>query len=297
MAMRAFLHTYRKALANHADVHTFGEGLKRHGWDVYAGEASDWRGGELVVQWNVRQDGMFEKTRGSAVETCILETSYLEPRREYVSVSFGQHVNNRNRFYGPFDDPSRWEERFAHLMRPWRSGVGPIVIMGQMPGDMATKNHVNFFDWVLETYRAFAACDRIVWFRPHPGMVLPNPKQLDKQSKICVHPDQDEIWRGWRQASKEGLRVHAGPLEKALVEAGRVVTFNSNSGVDAVLAGVPTVAVDKGSMAWDVTSHELGEIVHPDREKWAHALAWKQWTRDEIAAGECWAHVCPDSLR
>ena len=29
-----------------------------------------------------------------------------------------------------------------------------------------------------------------------------------------------------------------------------------------------------------------GEPANPDREAWAHALAWKQWSLDEIASGD-----------
>jgi hypothetical protein len=38
-------------------------------------------------------------------------------------------------------------------------------------------------------------------------------------------------------------------------------------------------------MAWDVTAHKLGEIAKPDREQWAHDLAWKQWALTEIESG------------
>ncbi len=299
-AKRAFLHTYRKALANHADVLRFGAGLAKHGWLVYAGTAEHFIGADLIVQWNVRDKTLLEKVRVDAgkAESCILETSYLEPRRDYVSVSFGTGINNRNRFYGPFDDPSRWNDRFARQMQPWKGNThGPIVIMGQMPGDMATKPFVNFFDWVYDTYKAAQELDGVIWFRPHPGMTLPKPKALQKHHKHCVHADEDEIWRGWRKATEEGLHVTKHELSHVLNLAGRIVTFNSNSGVDAVLAGVPTIAMDAGSMVWDIVGHHLRDIVMPDRTTWAHALAWKQWAREEIESGYCWDVVCPPHLR
>jgi hypothetical protein len=88
-------------------------------------------------------------------------------------------------------------------------------------------------------------------------------------------------------------RTDVRPLAEDLAEAALVVTYNSNSAVDAVLAGVPAIAVDRGSMAWDVTGHVLGELrlSVPYRAAWAHALAWKQWLPEEMASGDCWAAV------
>jgi hypothetical protein len=69
------------------------------------------------------------------------------------------------------------------------------------------------------------------------------------------------------------------------------VTFNSNSAVDAVLAGVPAYVEDEGGMAFDVASHTVGEIHRPDRAQWAHDLAYCQWTVDEMASGATWEHL------
>jgi hypothetical protein len=81
-------------------------------------------------------------------------------------------------------------------------------------------------------------------------------------------------------------------LEADLSGAAIVVTWNSNSGLDAVINGVPTVTMDKGAMAWDVTGHSLGEVPPtPDRTAWCHALAWKQWSKGEMVSGECWEAV------
>jgi len=85
--------------------------------------------------------------------------------------------------------------------------------------------------------------------------------------------------------------VEMPPIEKDLEAARYAVTFNSNSGVDAALAGVPVVAMDEGSMAWQVAGHRIGEIVFPDREKWAHDLAFAQWDVEEITSGEAWEHL------
>ena len=72
---------------------------------------------------------------------------------------------------------------------------------------------------------------------------------------------------------------------------GQAFTLNSSVAVDAVLAGVPTVTMDEGAMAWDVTSHTPDEIVKPARLPWLQWLSWTQWSHDEISEGRPWSHL------
>lgn len=70
------------------------------------------------------------------------------------------------------------------------------------------------------------------------------------------------------------------------------VTLNSSVGVQAVLDGVPTVTMDEGAMAWDVTSHDLeAPLVTPDRAPWCRWLAYTQWSDDEVRDGTPWEQL------
>jgi hypothetical protein len=69
------------------------------------------------------------------------------------------------------------------------------------------------------------------------------------------------------------------------------VVLNSSVAVKTVMAGIPTITMDEGSMAWDVTGHSLEDIRTPDRTLWAHALAWTQWSHDEIREGKPIEHL------
>jgi len=80
------------------------------------------------------------------------------------------------------------------------------------------------------------------------------------------------------------------PVFRNWDDVGQAITLNSSVGVAAVMAGVPTVAMDEGSMAWNVSGHSPGEIVTPDRVPWCEWLAWTQWTDDEIKEGAPWAY-------
>jgi hypothetical protein len=66
------------------------------------------------------------------------------------------------------------------------------------------------------------------------------------------------------------------------------VVLNSSIAVQTVMCGIPTITMDKGSMAWPVTGHAIGEITTPDREDWARFLSWCQWSHEEIKQGTPW---------
>ncbi|MPZ58442.1 MAG: hypothetical protein GEU91_18505 [Rhizobiales bacterium] len=231
----------------------FAAGLRRHRWKVTI--ADDLAPGELVVMWGARRKDRIDRAKHQGAEVCILECGYVGDRLKWSSVSFEGGLNGRGVFRGPLNDSSRWERRFAHLMQPWRERPdGPVVIMGQVPGDTAVSN-VDLPAFYAECDRAYRALGFDTVLRPHPKV---------------------------RQTV---------PIESALLNARCVVTWNSNSGVDAVLAGVPTVTMDEGAIAWPVAGHVLALPPTPDRSAWAHALAWKQWTLEEMTSGECWATV------
>jgi len=240
----------------------FAEGLRRHGWRAeLARHAAP---SDMLVLWGVRRQGAIALQRRHG-EVCILERGYVGDRFAWSSVSFGGGLNGRATFRGPLHDASRWERHFSPLMRPWRRRDGYVLIMGQMPGDMSLYRLKPRALWT-EAARALQARGHDVRFRPHPlsgGVCLPGVATLPATM----------------------------PLADALAGAAFVVTINSNAGVDAVLAGVPTVTLDEGAMAWPVTGHAMAMPPVPDRAAWATALAWKQWRMDEIASGHAWAMV------
>ena len=241
----------------------FAAGLKKHGWRVdlrrIAGPRSD-----LLDMWSTRKQREIGIQRALGGQVCILERGYVGDRFKWTSVSFNGGLNGHADFYGPFDDGSRWQQHFAHLMHPWQTRPsGYALIMQQVPGDMSLEgaDMPKFYGDAEGAYRPRMP----IKVRPHPQ----------------AHP------------RRPGTLEHAATsLAQDLAGAQLAVTWNSNSGVDAVLAGVPTIAANPGSMAWDVTGHKLGEVPPtPDRTAWAHALAWKQWRVDEMASGACWEAV------
>jgi hypothetical protein len=238
----------------------FALGLARHGWSVESGP--EWKASDLLVMWGVRQKMAMHDQARHGGQVCILERGYLGDRFKWTSVSFGGGLNGRAEFRGKLDDASRFARHHAHHLKAWRP-FSPLesrraLLIGQVEGDMSVDGK-DMRRWYRETTATLEAMGFRVDFRAHPLQNGPKP-----------------------------VRTLAEDLARADV----CVTWNSNAAVEAVLAGVPTYALDRGSMAWDVTAHDLTITPFcPPRHFWLAELAWKQWTLDEMAAGDCWAHV------
>lgn len=239
----------------------FAEGLRKHGHTAEI--RRDPSEADLAVFWGVRREHDIARQKMAGGQVCVLERGYLGDRFAWTSVSFGGGLNGHGQFRGPFADGSRWERHFAPLMRDWTERDRSAVIMGQVLTDMSLRGLDAKALWLGAASR-LRPLGWDVRFRGHPlanGFGLP------------------------------GIDSIGGSLSDVLAQAGLVVTINSNAGVDAVLAGVPTISFDDRSMAWAVTGHETEDIIRPDRTAWAHAMAWKQWSLEEMRSGECWAAV------
>ncbi|SDP40484.1 hypothetical protein SAMN04488061_2876 [Filomicrobium insigne] len=250
----------------------FADGLQRHGWRVSLQRHPS--ACDLLVLWGVRNRPAIAQQNRARGDVCILERGYLGDRFKWTSVSFGGGLNGHAEFRGVrVDDPSRFETHFGHMLQPWRKSTSRrALLVGQVYGDMSLAG-VNIDDWYRDTAKGLRARGWEVYFRPHP---------------VALKKGQP--------GRVQGVPNFDGTLAEALAFADLVVTFNSNTGVEAVLSGCPLVAFNQGAMAWPVAGHSLDEIVTPDRTAWAHGLAWKQWTIDELRSGFCWDVVSHGAL-
>jgi hypothetical protein len=83
-----------------------------------------------------------------------------------------------------------------------------------------------------------------------------------------------------------------GEILRALQDVWCVVTHSSNVAVDSLLQGVPVVALGESiaqPLSWSYADIEKPHW--PEREKWAHGVAWQQWTLQEMRRGEYAAYA------
>jgi hypothetical protein len=214
---------------------------------------------DAICCWGWRNGRMWW-SRG--FDVLVMERGYLENRFIWTSLGWNG-LNGRAVWPQVSDGGARWREHFARKMQPWRApkSDGYALILGQVPTDTACQ-HVDYHNWVnMISMQLMLRVE--TRFRPHP-------KALGLRAPVKSTPRDNT-------------------LEQDLAGASFCVTLNSNSGVDAVMAGVPTITLDEGSMAWEVTAHGLTEpLITPDREMWGTKIAHRQWLPSEMRDGSAW---------
>src|SRR5690606_1830961 len=132
----------------------------------------------------------------------------------------------------------------------------------QVTGDMATVG-VDLNAWAKEVSQGLADLGVENVYRPHP----------------------ESVKKGQRQP----LRADRRPLEQALAECDSVITYNSNVGVLAAMAGKRVNVENDGAMAFEIAGHGwMNDQDLGDRDEWGRKLAYCQWLPHEIEAGEFW---------
>ena len=219
-------------------------------------------GFDAYVSWGVKK-GNIRQEMARGHRCLIAERAYLGDRFHWFSLGWNG-LNGNADFVNDDVSGDRWERFWQADMKPWRNGGDYALIVGQVAGDAAMDGRCPY-EWaesvIPEAKQRFGR----VYFRPHP---------------LCK-----------RKRRVAGCEELPGDMQTALAGASAVITYSSNTGVLAVMEGIPTVTYSTCSMVYNVTSHNLRETVTPDRTQWGHRIAYAQWLPEELANGTAWRHV------
>jgi len=168
----------------------------------------------------------------------------------------------------------------------WKQDGDYILLCMQKVGDASLRG-ADVFAWTEQSVNQIRQyTDKKIIIRPHP-LYRKSAQHNTLKEKVLAVADVH-----WQEAdiTKPNFR----PIAEQLKNAWCTVTYSSGTGIDAVINGVPNVACDTGSMAYDVSSKDIAEIENPyrgDKTEWANKIAHCQWNIDEFESGECWEHV------
>lgn len=235
------------------------EGLKRHGIEVEFYRDSP-PIADFVVTWG------WARAKVVHGPVLVLERGYLGDRMNVWTSAGWDGLNGRARF-PQIDDPTRFDKHFGADLKPWRKGDGYALLVGQVRTDTAVDG-TDIIRWYKRTTEDLRLSGWDVRFRQHPR----------------------EIERNFGKIEIPGTVYSKASLADDLAGAAYAITFNSNTGVDAIMAGVPVYTEDEGSMVWPIASHD-GKIVTPDRRPHLNRLAWCQWQKHELADGSAWEAI------
>lgn len=235
-------------------------GVKAHGDVPYFSDKPD--DADVHAFWGLkRRHGKSALGRGK--RSIVVERAYLGDRFRWRAMGF-QGLNGYADFCNQDVPDDRWRKYWRDDVRDWNEGGNYALIIGQVPGDAALYG-LDVYKWANKVAEEAWNYYPDVRFRPHP-----------------------EARREWVVSHADTMH---GSLEDALDGAAVVITYTSNVAVDAVMRGVPTITMDRGSMAWEVSSHSLkAKLYKGDRDDWGRKIAYAQWMPEEIRSGEAWAH-------
>lgn len=244
------------------------EGFLVHGIEatVYQHRGCIPRDSDLVVAWGWRN---CEEFRKAGKNVLVMERGYVGDRFKYTSLAFNG-LNGHGLFPVYDDKGSRLAALFPNILQPWRGFAGDYVLLiAQVPGDASLRG-VDLTSWYKSTAaKASAAYGLPVRFREHPSAIK----------------------KGFSRSIPGTIKSPNGTtLEEDLSGAALVITYNSNTGVDAALAGVPVLVNNSGSMAHQMRAgeapgHDLCYDEPELRKHWSERLACCQWNLDEIRTG------------
>lgn len=180
---------------------------------------------------------------------------------------------------------TRWNQLAGQLklrVAPYRRHGEHILVLGQVPADASLRG-TDIFAWMRATVAELRRhSDRPIVVRPHPA---------------SGRHDLEAFSRALR--ASDGVTLDhppKGTLDRALRGCWVVVAYSSSGTVDALLGGVPAIAMNPANIAWPVTDHHLEAVNRPtlhDRTAWLHDLAYTQWSADEMRSGRVWRHLRP----
>lgn len=176
--------------------------------------------------------------------------------------------------------PDYVRNRLRFISAEWDGLGNGAASVGLCPPDRWEALGLELSPW----RRTLRLRPRLLVLEQNPGDTTANPEALD-----AAISGRYEVRRR-PHPTVGGCR----PLAEDLAWADCAITWCSTAAVEAVIAGVPTVTLSPEAVARPVCAASLSDLARVpgiDRLPWAHSLAYRQWTFEELASGEAWRRL------
>jgi hypothetical protein len=198
-------------------------------------------------------------------------------------------------------DISRWKQfqKDNNLeIKDWNHPGDNILIMGQTEYDSAlnclyNEGYEYFYDWV------FSVVEKIREISNRPIVIRPHPKNFNIPAikERSLRYKNVSISKNFISDEYISTRNGGEGLDIDLNSSYCVVSYSSNSTVEAVCKGIPVFVADPGSATYDLSQGSISNIENIDYSKniddWGRKIVYSIWNFEEIKTGKCWAHLKP----
>lgn len=240
-------------------------GVEACGFEVHPFDGSpEQQGADFAVCSGMRPNSAFGRKFCAAwhIPVMVVELGYLR-RASGNDDTAGYFQLGWNRIgWVPEDAPAdRFDRLGLEVVEDRTFGRGNILVAGQVGMD-AQHNlpSTELVRWLgQEADKLKKATGKAVVFRPHP---------MQPGTRL-------NGFLGYTVQSPKGM-----PLASALDAADYVITYNSTTGVDAMLRGVPVVS----HACAHYHAHAVADL--ETRLAYLYRLAYAQWKLEELAGGE-----------
>jgi len=291
----------------------FAAGLKVHNDSYYyvnfnKSDKNDFSKADVFVQFNIYNPYMqynrlnkknaYEYIINSEKPFLVCEEGAFRQLPTYKRWGWTSYKNGIGDFNNSNVDNSRWnkiQKENNIIFSNWNSPGDNILIMGQLKGDSALielydEGYASFDNYILEQIKIIRQyTDRPIIVRPHPlgtSMLYELEEDLNKAYRnISISKNYNST-----------TTVNGGKgLEEDLKSAYCVVTYNSNSAVEAAEKGIPIFTLSSTSSAYDIGHKDLSKIETLDYDidisNWCNKIAYTIWNNEEISKGKMWSHL------
>lgn len=225
-------------------------GLARVGVTITDADSAD-----FLVTWGERSR---RKLTRYGKPILVMERAYLGDRFDWMSIGWDGLNGNAN-FCNEDVPDDRWRRLWRDQMQPITRGDGALII-GQVNGD-ASLGGIDCEKWARDVRRGLGSMGIDSTYRPHPQSASRRPPTAADHASLA----------------------------EQMAACDFVVTYSSNAGVLAAMAGKRVTAESDVSMIWDIAGHGWqDDKMLLDRDDWGRKLAYCQWTPEEVKRGDFW---------
>lgn len=214
------------------------------------------------------------------IQNIILERGFIN-RRHYFMVGLNG-LNGRAKFYNKNSPPDRWYKLKCGLGE-WKipNKINTVLFTSQVPDDSSVQ-HIDYIRWIKETITELLNRNKKIIFRYHPDVLI---------SKANSHSFRWTIVKRLRAAIdsfKSEIEISNRNLYKDFQRSDILLTFNSNTSVDATIWGLPNICFDEGSMVYNYCGGGFTKLESPpifNRRQWMCNICYSQWNLFEFKHG------------